>query len=146
MYQDDIEIFSLSELVSYSYFPQTKFDGYATLQVKARGSKQKQYFLVVRDDSEPLFVFQRTIRRLVDYIDNRTWQKATNDPSPTILLVCDNPNMKRYMLETARKAVDAAYLKDVWFLATTKQQLSEATANDAIWESQTLEANMTRLR
>lgn len=126
-YKDKITLFTASETAIYPYFPKKRPDLYIQYQT---GKELKQYFLLYLESNKPMYVNIRRIKDYSEYISEGEWD-ITNTPSPTLLLVCDRPQLIKRML-SAIYNMDDDVDNELDILIAAKEALLTKT-NNAPW-------------
>lgn len=125
-YKDKLSLFTASETANYSYFPKKKPDLYIQYQAD---KDLKQYFILYLESNKPMYVHIRRIKDHSEYISEGEWD-ITNTPSPTLLLICDRPQLKNRLLSAIYNTDEID--NDLEILLAIKDDLAERT-KDSHW-------------
>ncbi|HVQ44168.1 MAG TPA: replication-relaxation family protein [Candidatus Saccharimonadia bacterium] len=119
-----VEFFTKSESKEYDYFPQPLPDGYLTIAgASTKDDDSNQYFLEVCDKPTPMFAHKKRIQELIDYAEGGEWEAATGTEMPTILFVCESPDIQRKLMKLIEIALEDSYEDELKVEAILKSQI-----------------------
>ena len=94
----------------------------------------KRYFLDVIDEGTPRFVLRKRISQYSEYYETELWQERTNHPFPSILLICPNQSIKKFLNRFIPRFLEEEAEDDILFHLTTKEMVKSSKMNVNIWE------------
>lgn len=130
-YGDDLKFFTKADLNrrEFDYFPQPLPAAYIQLKV---GNEEKQFFLELFHDAQPLFAVTKRIKQYIDYAEEADWV-VTETALPTILIVCASESLAKQMQKRTQKALNDSWSEDevVFALTTIAEQMGDKTT---VWQ------------
>ena len=131
----ELEFFTESELIQYTYFPQPLPSAYITVTTK---EGTQLYFLDVFDPYTPSFVLRRRVREYLDYAESGDWEANTNgEPLPAVLFICPSSKSKAHVYFYAKAKFEKTYEETVDLYLTTWDTFK--SERDDIWERVSIE-------
>ncbi len=114
------------DLNGYDYFPSPLPDAYVALKEKR---KTNRYFVLLLEEKAPKYAYMDKLKKYMDYLEEDTWDKNTDEPFPSILVICPDYPKKRFVTK---------YIKDnppkEPFYLTTKNEVRLKGIKSDIWE------------
>lgn len=126
-YGQGLTFFTKSDQTRLYGLPEPFPDAY--VQIKSDSGEMRHYFLDIHQETRPFYASTRRIKQYVDYVGSSAW---TLDPvsQPTMLAVCDTPNLKKRLHARINKEVKG----EANFLLTTIEALKSVIDDGRIWE------------
>ncbi|HWY79773.1 MAG TPA: replication-relaxation family protein [Candidatus Sulfotelmatobacter sp.] len=126
----ELDFFTESELVSYSYFPQELPSAYITITSK---NDVERYFLEMYEEYTPAFEMRNRVKKYINYAERGIWEANTNDePLPSILFICPSKKLKKHIYYYALAKFKKAYAETIDLYLTTWEIIKSGEKN--IWE------------
>ena len=67
------------------------------------------------------------------------WQKSSEHPFPSILLVFADNKLKEYMMTFIPKYLDEEMTDDIAFYLATKEKIEQTKLNSSVWDVPSIE-------
>jgi DNA-binding PadR family transcriptional regulator len=128
-YGDKLRFFTKSDFATFDYFPRPLPDVYIQLASK---EGERQFFLDLYDDKQPLFVAARKFKQYAVYADGGQWDTAETQP-PTFLAVCESVGLQKRLQKQAVFVLSQAQDDNLVFALTTSAAL-KADGKGSIWQ------------
>jgi hypothetical protein len=113
------------------YFPKPLPDAFISLMV---GDERRRFFLELFEDSIPSFVFDRRLRKLINYYQNKSWA-VTKSPFPPILCVCESGRLEKRLRRQISRALYSSDTEMFFYTTTQPALLGSSKGDDKIWSS-----------
>ena len=125
MYGDELRFFTKSQLITFEHYPQPLPDAYIRL---GDGDNERQFFLDVLHEAQPFFISTRKVMQYVTYAgDGREeWEQETGTSLPSVLLICDNPSLKKRLQKKMRQAAETIEGNDMVLYVTTMAEMGNS--------------------
>ena len=81
----------------------------------------KRYFVEVIDEGAPRFALRKRIDQYNDYIENGTFEEATNHPFPTILFICPTVGIMIYLKKHLERVYEEMSFDNVSIYLATQE-------------------------
>ena len=131
-YPGTFHMFTKTELVKYSYFPEKKPDLCLT-RIKPSDKQPNEYLLEILGN-DPLFVLKKRINDYIEHFDSGDWEAETENNYPAILLVCSDGKTETKLQEHLNKVFDNTGIDDLAVLTTTLKALLDSKSREtAVW-------------
>jgi len=126
-----LHFYTKTDLSKHYYLPYSRPDVYIAIK---SNHKTKRYFLEIIDEDTPRFVLRSKISQYIEYFQEKTWQKRTNHPNPTMLFVCPDENIKTFLHKHIAQVLEEEAEEEIDFYLTTKEILGSNQPENGIWE------------
>ena len=87
---------------------------------------KKYYLLEILDDSLPGYSIKKRIKNYIDLYFSNSWEEATGEDFPTIILVCETLPMVMTVKKLAYKLIEENELRKLMHFVTKKESLDFA--------------------
>lgn len=108
-YGQDYNIFAKSELRDWKHFPKEKPDLYLRRKDK-KTDEIIDYFADTFETSTSYGRMRHKIKAYIGYAERDSWQKHMKRPLPTILLVCENGEVKRKAQAITKREAETTFI------------------------------------
>lgn len=135
LYGNSLKLWTKDQLnlEKYDYFPQPKPDAFLTIKPEGIRPRDRDFFLSYLDDDTPFFVHVRRLQKLIDYMEAKEWEDATNSKLRGVLLVCESTSLLKRIRKKLAQLVDEDEASK--FCYTTLQALKDSTPeDDEVWQ------------
>ena len=126
-----LHFYTKTDLINHKYLPLPLPDAYIAIK---EGKNTKRYFLDVIDEGTPRFVLRKRISQYLEFYKRDLWQKRTNHPFPSILLICPDQLIKEFLNKFIPKILEEEAEDDIPFYLTTKNMVKFSKMNVNIWQ------------
>jgi len=126
MYGDELRFFTKSQLTTFEHYPQPLPDAYIRI---GDGDDERQFFLDVLHESQPFFIATRKVMQYIAYADEgrKEWERKTDTALPSVLLICDNPSLKKRLQKKMRSAAENIEGDDMMLYAAAIAEIGDNT-------------------
>jgi len=114
-----LNFFTKSDLLPHNYLIHPLPDAYFSRVDKKENIKR--YFLEIIDENSPRFSIRKRIDQYNNYIENKTFEKATGYKFPTILFICPNQTINNYLKKYFEKIWDESNFDEISIHSATKE-------------------------
>lgn len=127
-----LHFFTKTDLSLYDYLPHPVPDLY--LMIKDSQGDSKRYFLEVFAKKTPRYALRHRILRFFDFNESNEWEVNTHHPFPTILLVCADKFMQRYLNKFIPEAIEDEDNDNIQFFLTTTDKINKNGVGTEVWK------------
>ena len=129
--KDNLQFFTITDLIGYDYFPDVELDAYIAVK---NTRKTRRYFLNIFDLYTPAFVYRNTFKKYSKYAKSGKWEDETGETSfPINLFVCHNENMQKHIYFHAQAKFRKLTNNKISLFLTTSETI-KTTKNMDVWE------------
>ncbi|MBT6400980.1 hypothetical protein HN803_06800 [candidate division WWE3 bacterium] len=125
-----LHFYTKTDLVTHYYLPYKRPDAYIAIKDK----DTQRYFLEIIDEGTPRFMIRSKINQYINYADNKNWEKNTNHPFPSILVICPNEDIYNFLLKHITQVLEEEVETEIDFYLTTKDIIKSTNTKTDIWQ------------
>jgi hypothetical protein len=113
-YPKQFQFYSKSELASWKHIPKDITDAYLKRNDGSMAHFVNEdsevlpagYFLSFYDATAPFWRHRNSIKRYIAYAESDSWQKATKQDFPTVLMICETKELEQRMQGLIERELD----------------------------------------
>lgn len=121
--EEKIHFFTKTDLINYDYFPTNCPDAYIVKEKET----SKRYFLEIIDEGFPRFMIRKKIADYIEYYESKIWQEKTRVPFPSILILCPNQMIKKFIQKHLEKIWGESNFNNISIYSATTQEAFNGT-------------------
>jgi hypothetical protein len=129
--KDKLHFFTKVDLRTHYYLPYKRPDAYIAIESENR---IKRYFLEILDPETPRFMLRNKISSYIGYFDEETWQEKTGHPDPSILVICPDETIKKFLFKHIRQVLEEEADDELRFYLTTRDDVRFSEMDVNVWE------------
>lgn len=126
-----LHFYTKTDLHNHYYLPYKRPDAYIAIESEAL---TKRYFLEILDPETPRFMLRSKISSYFEYFDEETWQQKTGHPNPSILLVCPDETIKKFLFKHIKQILEEEADDELRFYLATRDDVRFSEMNLSVWE------------
>ena len=128
---DKLHFFTKVDLRNHYYLPYKRPDAYITISSK---DITKRYFIEILDPETPRFILRNKISSYIEFFDEEVWQEKTGHPNPSILLVCPDDTIKKFLFKHIRQVLEEEADDELKFYLATRDDIKFSEMDVDVWE------------
>ncbi|MCC7570326.1 replication-relaxation family protein [Candidatus Micrarchaeota archaeon] len=129
--EDKLHFFTKVDLRNHCYLPYKRPDAYIAIESK---DITKRYFLEILDPETPRFILRNKISSYIEYFDEEIWQEKTNHQNPSILLVCPDETIKKFLFKHSKQVLEEEADDELKFYLATRDDIRFSEMDVNVWE------------
>lgn len=131
-FNEGYRLYGKYEIYGSQIYPNPPADIYIQ-KIKSSNNTRSDYLIDIFE-ATPNFVVEKRLKALMKHSEEGEYQKITNRPYPSILMICDNKNVEQKLVKSIEYIYDSTLNYQQPILTTTLKRFNEAKSiDDIIW-------------
>ena len=116
-----LHFFTKTDLLMYQYIIHPLPDAYFA-RIDTQG-EIKRYFVEVINENTPRFILRKRIDQYNTYIESKIFEEVTGHAFPTLLIICPNSGMKKYVAKHLAGVYEESSMDQVDIYLATQEDV-----------------------
>jgi len=131
-FNEGYRIYGKYEIYGSQIYPDPPADIYIQ-KIKSSNNTRSDYLIDIFE-ATPNFIIEKRLKAIMKHLEEGEYQKTTNRPYPSILMICDNKNVEQKLVKSIEYIYDSTLNYQQPILTTTLKRFNEAKSiDDIIW-------------